>query len=215
MTTTHQSPLVEGPHATYEDIDLMGSSNGELQDLTNRLVDRATTYGKEASTVKGKILTNSTNNISTRISMNGQKLEEVTSFKYLGATLCKDDTCSAEVRIRLASAMAAMARRNSICQCSTISFASKFKLYKSFVTSIFLYGCETWNLTVDSEKKIQASETKCMRKLLCICYLERKTNDWVRNKINFLVGPRELSSGNCQETETCMVRACHTPRQSL
>ena len=74
------------------------------------------------------IMTNSTNNISRDISMNGQRLEEVTSFKYLGATLCKDDTCSAEVRIRLASAMAAMARLNSICQCSTISFASKFKL---------------------------------------------------------------------------------------
>ena len=39
--------------------------------------------------------------------MNSQKLEEVTSFKYLGATLCKNSTCSAEVRIRIASAMAA------------------------------------------------------------------------------------------------------------
>ena len=33
------------------------------------------------------------------ISMNGQMLEEVTSFNYFGATLCKDVTCSAEIRI--------------------------------------------------------------------------------------------------------------------
>ena len=92
----------------------MGSSSGELSDLTNRLVDRAMTYGMEVSTKKSKIITNSTNYISADISMNGHKLEEVTSFKYLGATLCKDDTCSAEVNIRIISAMAAMARLNRI-----------------------------------------------------------------------------------------------------
>ena len=66
----------------------------------------------EVSTEKSKIMTSSTNNISAAISMNGQMLEEVTSFQYLGATLCKDGTCSAEVRIRVASAMA---RLNRIC----------------------------------------------------------------------------------------------------
>ena len=76
-------------------IDLMGGSNGDLQDLTNRLIDRAIVYGTEVSTEKSKITTNSTNNISAYISMNGQKLEEMSSFKYLGATLYKDGTCSA------------------------------------------------------------------------------------------------------------------------
>ena len=47
-----------------EDIDLTGGSNGELQDLTNRLVDRAAAYGMEVSTEKSKIITNSTNNNS-------------------------------------------------------------------------------------------------------------------------------------------------------
>ena len=43
----------------------------------------------------------------------------------------------------------------------------------------------------DSEKRIQAFETKCMRKLLPISYLEHKTNDRVWSKINFLVGLQE------------------------
>ena len=131
----------------------MSGSNGELQDLINRLVDRALAYGMEVTTEKSKIMTNSTNNISADISMNGQKLEEVTSFKYLGATLCRNDTCSAEVRIRIASAMASMATLNRIWQCNTISFASKFKLYKSLVTTNLQYGCETWTLLADWIKK--------------------------------------------------------------
>ena len=85
----------------------MGGSNSELQDLNSRLVDRRTAYGIAVSTEKRVITTNSTNNIKSGISMNGRKFKEVTSFKYLGATLCKDGTYSAEVRIRIASAMAA------------------------------------------------------------------------------------------------------------
>ena len=87
-------------------------------------------------------MTNSTNSISADINMNGQKLVKVTSFKYPGATLGKDGSCSAEVRIRIASAAAAMARLNRIWRCNTISFASKFNLYKCLATSILLYGCE-------------------------------------------------------------------------
>ena len=90
----------------------MDGSNSELQDLPNRLVDRVTAYEMEVSTEKSKITTNSTNNVSAYISMIGQKLEEVTSLKYLGATLCKDATCSADVRIGIASAIVAMARLN-------------------------------------------------------------------------------------------------------
>ena len=98
-------------------------------------------------------MTNSTNNISADISMNGQMLQDVTSFKYLGATLCMEGTCSVEVRIRIASAMAAMAGLNRTWRCDTISSASKCKPFTFLVTSILLCGCETWTLLVDSEIK--------------------------------------------------------------
>ena len=97
------------------DIDLLGVSSGELQDLTNRLVDQATAYRMEVRTEKSKIMTNSMNNVSADISTNSQRLEEVSSFKYLGATLCKDGTSSADVCFRIASVMAAVARLNRIC----------------------------------------------------------------------------------------------------
>ena len=41
------------------------------------------------------------------------------------------------------------------------------------------------------KNRIQVFETKCTRKLLRITYLEHKTNDWMRSKINFLVDPQE------------------------
>ena len=93
-------PVCNLPFA--DDIDLMSSSNGELEDLTNRLVDRATACGMEVSTDKSKIMTNSMNNNSADSGMNSQTLEEVTSFKYLGSALCKNGSYSAEVSVRIA-----------------------------------------------------------------------------------------------------------------
>ena len=51
----------------------------------------------EVSTEKSKVMTNSMKNVSVDISMNGQKLEEVTSFKNLGTTLCKYGICSTKM----------------------------------------------------------------------------------------------------------------------
>ena len=79
----------------------------------------------EVSTEKSKIMTNGTNNIDADIGINGQKLEEVTNVKYLGATLYKDGICPAEVCVRITTVMAAMARLNRIWRYNTISFASK------------------------------------------------------------------------------------------
>ena len=83
--------------------------------------------------------------------MNGQKLEEVTSFNYLRENLCKDGNCSAEIRIRIASAMAAMDRLNRMWQSNTISFASKFKLHQQLMVTVILFiSCKTWTLLGDS-----------------------------------------------------------------
>ena len=83
--------------------------------------------------------------------------------------------------------MAAIAGLNKIWQCNT----SKFKLHESLVTTIFLNDSGIWTLLADSEKRIQAFETKCLRKLLCISQLEHKTNNWVQSKINFLLSSHE------------------------
>ena len=94
-----------------DDIDLLGSSEEELQQLTRRLEETAAEYGMEISSEKSKILVNSIKpRPSTNIQMNGQTLEEVEQFKYLGSTHTKDGTSVKEEKIRLAQAHSAMTR---------------------------------------------------------------------------------------------------------
>ena len=77
----------------------------------------------KVSTEKSKIMTNSSNNTCADTSINSQKLEDVTSFKYLGQPCARMAHAQQEVRIRIASAMARIWWR-----CNT-NF--KFKLSKS------------------------------------------------------------------------------------
>ena len=59
------------------------------------------------------------------------------------------------------------------------------------VTSIFLYACESWTLTAELQKRIQAMEMRCYRKILHISYTDHVTNKEVRAKIQQAIGPHK------------------------
>ena len=80
-------------------------------------------------------MVNSSRTTTADIIMNGERLEEVNSFKYLGATLTKDGSSTAEIRIRIATATAAMARLDRVWKSSNISFPTKYRLFKSHVNT--------------------------------------------------------------------------------
>ena len=62
---------------------------------------------------------------------------------------------------------------------------------RSLVTSIFLYACESWTLTAELQRRIQAMEIRCYRKILHTSYKDHVTNEEVRAKIRQAIGPHE------------------------
>jgi hypothetical protein len=62
---------------------------------------------------------------------------------------------------------------------------------RSLIYSVFLYACETWTLTAELEKRIQASEMRCFRRLLGISYKDQITNEEVKNRIRQAICPYE------------------------
>ena len=65
------------------------------------------------------------------------------------------------------------------------------QLMRSLVTSIFLYACESWTLTAELQRRVQAMEMRCYRKVLHILYKDHVTNEEVRAKIQQAIGPHE------------------------
>ena len=62
---------------------------------------------------------------------------------------------------------------------------------RSLVTSIFLYACESWTLTAELQRRIQAMEMRCYRQVLRISYKDHVTNEEVRAKIRKAIGPNK------------------------
>ena len=157
-----------------DDIDGLAGEEEELANLVERLDNASTAYGMEISAEKTKLMTNNTSGINTEIKVNGQKLETVTSFKYLGSVTI-DEGSKPEILSRIAQTTAALTRLKPIWIDKSISLSSKIKLMRSLVTSIFIYACESWTLTAKLQRRIQAMEMRCYRKILHISYKDHVT----------------------------------------
>ena len=118
----------------------------ELSKLVECLDKASTAYGMEISAKKTKLTTNNTISINTDIKVNGQRLETVTSFKYLGSVIT-DEGSKPEILSRIAQTTAALTRFKPAWIDRRISLSAKIQLMCSLVTSIFLCACESWTLT--------------------------------------------------------------------
>ncbi|PIK35676.1 endonuclease-reverse transcriptase [Apostichopus japonicus] len=136
----------------------------------------------EISAVKTKLMTNSTTPFTRNIVVSGQQLDTVIQFKYLGAII-NEEGSKAEVLARATQTAAALAKLKPIWNDRNISLRSKLKLLHTLVMSIFLYACESWTLTAELQKKIQAVEMRCTRGVLGISYTDHITNEEVRSTV--------------------------------
>ena len=173
-----------------DDIDGLAGREEDLADLVERLDKTSTAFGMQINAEKTKLMTNNTNGFSTDIRVNGEKLDCVNRFKYLGAIIT-DEGSKPEILARIAQATAALTKLKTIWNDRNIALSSKIRLMRSLVMSIFLYACESWTLTAETEKRIQAMEMRCIRKLLGITYRDHITNEEVQNRTRQAIGPHE------------------------
>ena len=106
-------------------------------------------------------MTNNTSGINIEIKENGQKLETVTSFKYL-CSVRTEEGSKPEILSRIAQTTAALTKLKPVENDRSISLSSKIRLMRSLVTSIL-------------QRRIQAMEMRCYRKILCISYKDHVT----------------------------------------
>ena len=135
-------------------------------------------------------MTNSTNGISTDITIDSKKLQTVCSFKYLGAIILYEGS-KPEVHSRTAQTTAAVTKLKVVWNDKNIAISYNVRLMRSLAMSIFLYACETWTITADIERRIQALEMRCFHKLPGISYRDHITNEEMKARIGNAIGPYE------------------------
>ena len=138
-----------------DDIDgITGEEDDQLTELVHNLDTAAAKFGMEISAEKTKIMANN-GTLQRYTTIQGQKLETVDHFKYLGAIIC-DEGYRREVLSRADQTMAALARLKIIWKDKNIRIKHKIRLLRALVITIFLYACETWTLTAELQMRIQS-----------------------------------------------------------
>ena len=93
---------------------------------------------------------------------------------------------------RIARTTAALTKLKLIWNDKNIAISSKIRLMRSLAMSTLLYACETWTITADIERRIQALEVRCFRKLLGISHRDYISNEEVKARIGNAIGPYEV-----------------------
>ena len=101
--------------------------------------------------------------VRTKITVNGQELETVKQFKYLGAIISQEGS-KPEVLARTAQTSAALAKLKPIWKDKNIALTSKIRLLHALIISIFLYACETSTFDARTAEEDPSSRDKMLQK---------------------------------------------------
>ena len=159
-----------------DDLLLLSSRVEHMLEKTARLEENAGRVGLKLNPQKCKWMKiNSRNNEGLRVRQRGGGSGQ---FHLPGAQLTRDRGGTLEINKRTALAYASFNGLNKIWRARGISRKTKVTFFKTVVLSVFLYGCETWKLTKGEEKKLDTSQTKCLKKMFRI----RWQQQYVQNK---------------------------------
>ena len=115
--------------------------------------------------------------------MEGNRLEQVTQYKYLGSCNTEDGRCDLDVKTRIGMAKDAFWKNKQLLK-ESISLNVKKRFLQCYVLPVIRYSCESWTLSKDLCRRINAFEQWCYRGLLKIKWTDKITNEEVMCRMN-------------------------------
>ena len=116
--------------------------------------------------------------------LDGETMETVTDFIFLGSKFTADGYCSYEIKRCLLLGRKVMTNLDSILKSRNISLPTKVCLVKAMVFWGVMYGCESWTIKKAECQRIDAFELWCWRWLLRVPWTERRSNQSILKEIN-------------------------------
>ena len=98
--------------------------------------------------------------------MEGEKMETVTDFIFLGSKITADSDCCHEIKRCLLLGRKAMTKLDSILKSRHITLLTKIHLLKSMFFPVVMYKCESWTIKKAEHQRLDAFELWCWKRLL-------------------------------------------------
>ena len=116
--------------------------------------------------------------------IDGETVETVTDFTFLGSKITADGDCSQEIKRCLLLGRKVTTNLDSILKSRDITLPTKFCLVKAMVFPVVIYGCESWIIKKAECQKIDAFELWCWRRLLRVFWTTRRANQSILKEIS-------------------------------
>ena len=116
--------------------------------------------------------------------INGEAVETVTDFIFLGSKITADGDCSHEIKRRLLLGRKVMTNLVSILKSRDITLPTKVCLVKAMFFPVVMYGCESWTIKKAECRRIDAFDLWCWRRLLRVPWTARRSNQSILKEIS-------------------------------
>ena len=126
-----------------DDTTLMAESEEELKSLFMKVKEESEKVGLKLNTQKTKVMAPGP---ITSWEIDGETMETVTDFIFLGSKITADGDCSHEIKRLLLLGRKVMTNLNSILKGRDITLPTKVHLVKAMVFPVVMYGCESWTM---------------------------------------------------------------------
>ena len=108
--------------------------------------------------------------------IDGETVETVSEFVFLGSKIPADGDCSHEIKRCLFLGRKVMTNLDSMLKSRDITLLAKVRLAKAMVFPVVMYGCESWTVKKAEHHRTDAFELWCWRRLLRIPWTARRSN---------------------------------------
>src|SRR5574340_1026742 len=157
-----------------DDTTLMAESEEELKSLLMKVKVESEKVGLKLNIQKMKIMASGP---ITSWQINGETVETVADFIFLGSKITVDGDCSHEIQRRLLLGRKVTTNLDSILKSRDITLLTKVHLVKAMVFPVVMYGCESWMVKKAEHQRIDTFELWCWRRLLRVDRSEEHTSE--------------------------------------
>ena len=164
-----------------DDTTLIAESEEELKSLLMKVTEKSEKVGLKFSVQKTKIMAS---NLITSWQIDGETMETVTHFIFLGSKITADGDCSHEIKRHLLLGRKAMTSRDSILKSRNITLLRKVHLVKAMLSPVAMYGCESWTIKKTECQRADAFELCCFGRLLRVPWTAERLNQSIPKEIN-------------------------------
>ena len=157
----------------------MAESEEELKSLLMKVKEESEEVGLKLNIHKTKIMASGP---ITSWQIDGETMETVADFIFLGSKITADGDCNHEIKRRLLLGRKVMTNLHSILKSRDITLSTKVHLVKAMVFPVVMYGCESWTVKKAERGSIDAFELWYWRRLLRVPWTARTSNQSIQKR---------------------------------